>query len=101
MEHPELLRVMFGSNGLATLESDSSLRPAPFALLSKTLDDLMRAGSSPRGSPTKGGVEGVDRRARFRLAGRPGGRRDSTNGDERRRLGVDPWTSRWSVCADG
>jgi len=38
---------MFGSNGLATLESDSSLRPAPFVLLSKTLDDLMRAGVLP------------------------------------------------------
>ncbi|MFZ1964886.1 MAG: TetR/AcrR family transcriptional regulator [Roseiarcus sp.] len=47
VEHPELLRVMFGSNGLATLESDSSLRPAPFVLLSKTLDDLMRAGVLP------------------------------------------------------
>jgi len=47
VEHPELLRVMFGSNGLITLENDRSLQPAPFALLSRTLDDLVRAGVLP------------------------------------------------------
>ncbi|MBI5263149.1 MAG: TetR/AcrR family transcriptional regulator [Bradyrhizobium sp.] len=42
VEHPELLRVMFGSSGLATLEKDSSLQPAPFVLLSNALDALVR-----------------------------------------------------------
>ena len=47
VDHPELLRVMFGSNGLATLERDHSLQPAAFLLLSKTLDDLVYAGVLP------------------------------------------------------
>jgi AcrR family transcriptional regulator len=42
VDHPELLRAMFGSSGLATLEKDA--RPAPFVLLSQALDDLVCAG---------------------------------------------------------
>ena len=45
--HPELLRVMFGSSGLSTLEEDGSLQPAAFVLLSKALDDLVDAGVLP------------------------------------------------------
>jgi AcrR family transcriptional regulator len=47
IEHPELLRLMFGSNGLATLERDRSLQPEAFLMLSKTLDDLVRTGALP------------------------------------------------------
>jgi len=47
VDHPELLRVMFGSNGLAALERDRALQPAAFLLLSETLDDLARAGVLP------------------------------------------------------
>jgi AcrR family transcriptional regulator len=47
VDHPELLRVMFGSSGLAVLEKDSSIKPAPFVLLGKALDDLVDAGALP------------------------------------------------------
>ncbi len=47
VDHPELLRVMFGASGLATLERDRSLQPAALVLLSKTLDDLVRADVLP------------------------------------------------------
>jgi AcrR family transcriptional regulator len=47
VDHPELLRVMFGANGLTTLERDRSLQPAAFVLLSKTLDELAAAGVLP------------------------------------------------------
>ena len=47
VERPELLRVMFSSNGLATLENERALQPAAFLLLGKTLDDLVRAGVLP------------------------------------------------------
>lgn len=48
VDHPELLRVMFGSSGLAVLEKEGALRPAPFVLLGKVLDDLVHAGVLPR-----------------------------------------------------
>ena len=47
VDHPELLRVMFGHSGLAVLEKGRSVKPAPFALLSKALDDLVDAGALP------------------------------------------------------
>jgi hypothetical protein len=48
VKHPELLRVMFGSSGLATLERDRRLQPEALMLLSKTLDDLVHAGALPK-----------------------------------------------------
>lgn len=47
VEHPELLRVMFGASGLAVLEKDGALRPAPFVLLGNVLDRLVAAGVLP------------------------------------------------------
>jgi AcrR family transcriptional regulator len=47
VDHPELLRVLFGSSGLSTLEKHGSHRPAPFVLLSRALDGLVDAGVLP------------------------------------------------------
>lgn len=47
IDHPELLRVMFSANGLATLDDKNAFQPAAFALLGRTLDDLARAGVLP------------------------------------------------------
>lgn len=47
VDHPELLRVMFGTSGLAALEGGVSLKPVPFVLLGKALDDLVRSGVLP------------------------------------------------------
>jgi AcrR family transcriptional regulator len=47
VEHPELLRVMSGSSGLAPREERGPGRPAPLALLGKALDDLVSEGVLP------------------------------------------------------
>ncbi len=47
VDHPELLRVMFGSTGLASRDEHGFRRTAPYGLLSKALDDLLAAGVLP------------------------------------------------------
>lgn len=47
VERPELLRVMFGSGGLATLDVDVEPKPAGFVLIGQALDDLASRGILP------------------------------------------------------
>ncbi len=47
VDHPELLRVMFRSGGRASLDESGFRNTAPYALLSKALDDLVGAGVLP------------------------------------------------------
>jgi AcrR family transcriptional regulator len=47
--HPELLRVMFGSRWPAPRNADGFRTTGPYALLGKTLDDLVSAGVLPAG----------------------------------------------------
>ncbi len=48
VDHPELLRVVFGSGGRASRDEEGFRRTAPYALLSKALDELVAAGVLPR-----------------------------------------------------
>lgn len=45
VENPELLRVMFGSDGLSSLEKSGPPKPAPYAMLGRMLDDLVAEGA--------------------------------------------------------
>ena len=47
VDHPELLRVMFRSSGLASLDEGTPPKTDPYALLGRVLDDLVRAGALP------------------------------------------------------
>lgn len=44
VDHPELLRVMFGADGLSSLEKSGPPKPVPFAMLTQALDDLVAEG---------------------------------------------------------
>lgn len=47
VEHPELLRVMFGSDGLASFDRSGPPKPDPYAMLASALDELVAEGSLP------------------------------------------------------
>jgi AcrR family transcriptional regulator len=47
VDHPELLRVMFGSSGFSSLEKGGPPKPPAYALLGAALDELARVGVLP------------------------------------------------------
>ncbi len=44
VDHPELLRVMFGSEGFSSLERSGPPKPVPYEMLGRALDDLVAEG---------------------------------------------------------
>lgn len=47
VDHPELLRVMFGSDGLSSFDRSGPPKPDPYAMLASALDELVAEGSLP------------------------------------------------------
>jgi len=47
VDHPELLRVMFGADGLSSFDRSGPPKPDPYAMLASALDDLVAEGSLP------------------------------------------------------
>jgi AcrR family transcriptional regulator len=47
VDHPELLRVMFGSDGLASFDRSGPPKPDPYAMLASALDELVAEGALP------------------------------------------------------
>ena len=47
VDHPELLRVLFGTSAFVSLEDGDAPSPDPYALLNQALDDLVTEGVLP------------------------------------------------------
>lgn len=47
VDHPELLRVMFGSDGLSSFDRSGPPKPDPYAMLASALDELVAVGALP------------------------------------------------------